>query len=126
MGLPEIHVAVHRSDAAGNVFRLTRNYVVHSVLVIPKGFESDGASVPRIFWRIVFPPGDEAALPGAIVHDYLYRCCGKAAGSTWSRSEADDLFLSLMLENGVGLIRAWTAWAGVRIFGGSSWKAVEQ
>lgn len=126
MALPEIHVAVHRSDEAGNVYRLLKPYVVHSVLAVPAGFESDGASVPRAFWRIVFPPGDELALPAAVVHDYLYRNGGKAAGSTWNRSEADDLFLSLMLENGVGSFRAWSAWIGVRIFGGSSWQEVQQ
>lgn len=37
---------------------------------IPKGFTTDGASVPRPFWSI-FPPNRTDYLPCAIVHDYL-------------------------------------------------------
>jgi len=38
-------------------------------VTIPKGFRSDGASVPRIFWSI-FPPNRTDYLPCAILHDY--------------------------------------------------------
>ena len=37
---------------------------------IQKGFRTDGASVPRLFWSI-FPPNRTDYLPCAIIHDYL-------------------------------------------------------
>ena len=37
---------------------------------IKKGFRTDGASVPRLFWSI-FPPNRTDYLPCAIIHDYL-------------------------------------------------------
>jgi hypothetical protein len=40
-------------------------------LVIPKGFEFDGASIPR-FWRIFFVPTCILFI-GSIVHDFGYR-----------------------------------------------------
>ena len=39
-------------------------------LLIPFGFRTDGASVPRIFWSF-FPPNRTDYLPCAIIHDYL-------------------------------------------------------
>ena len=38
--------------------------------IIPTGFTSNGANVPRIFWSI-FPPNRTDYLPCAILHDYL-------------------------------------------------------
>ena len=38
---------------------------------IPEGFESDRASVPRIFWSIIPPLGKYSI--GALIHDWLYR-----------------------------------------------------
>ncbi len=38
--------------------------------IVPKGFISDGASVPRIFWSI-FPPNSPEYLSAVVVHDYL-------------------------------------------------------
>jgi len=37
---------------------------------VPKGFTSDGASVPRFAW-FLFPPNRTDYLPCAIIHDYL-------------------------------------------------------
>jgi len=39
-------------------------------IFIPKGYRTDGASVPRIFWSI-FPPNRTDYLPCATIHDYL-------------------------------------------------------
>ena len=40
-------------------------------IVIPKGFQFDGASIPRIFWGILAPTG-LLLIPG-LVHDFAYR-----------------------------------------------------
>ena len=38
--------------------------------VVPAGFETDGASVPRLLWAVFSPAG--VLFQAAIVHDYLY------------------------------------------------------
>lgn len=79
--------------------------------VVPKGFETDFASVPKIFWNILPPIGLYAQ--AAIVHDYLYQT-GKV-----SRAEADEIFREIMKQDGVSFIVRNVMYAAVRIFGGS-------
>ena len=88
-------------------------------IVVPKNFESDGASVPRFFWRWVFPPNDERALKAAIAHDFIYR--NHPAG--WTKSEADKMFYDLLIAEGMPKRYARRAYYGVKFFGGSAWKA---
>ena len=110
-------VDIHQSDSMGNVFTLKED-LHEEGLTVPAGFESDGASVPRFFWRLVFPPGDQKALRAAFVHDYIYRT--HPAG--WTREMADLLFLKLLIAKGMPKFRAVLAWLGVRLFGGAAWK----
>lgn len=115
-------VDIHKSDAQGNVFTLKELLTIHyagRVLIVPIGFESDGASVPRFFWRLVFPPGDDKALRAAFAHDYLYRV--HPAG--WDKEFADLMFHDLLIEDGIPKIRASLAWLGVAIFGRKAWEA---
>lgn len=112
-----VRIEVHRADDRGNVFTLLEP-LQYGAITVPAGFESDGASVPRFFWRLVFPPGDSQALRAAIIHDWIYR--RHPAG--WSRKEADELFRSLLVADGVPKWRARLAHRGVRLFGRSSWE----
>ena len=112
-----VRVEVHRADERGNVFTLLEP-LRRNELTVPAGFESDGASVPRFFWRIVFPPGDSQALRAAILHDYIYR--EHPAG--WSRADADRLFFDVLTADGVPKTRAKLAYWGVRLFGKGSWE----
>ena len=111
-------IDVHRSDEMGNVFTL-REPLTCGGLTVPAGFESDGASVPRFFWRVVFPPGDTKALRAAFLHDWIYRTHPEG----WSRAAADELFRQVLIEDGIPRNSADLAWWGVRLFGGSSWEA---
>ena len=90
-----------------------------SGLTVPAGFESDGASVPRLLWGVVFPRDDRQALFAAIMHDYIYR----AHPPKWGRADADELFLHLMQQGGVPDARRICAYAGVRLFGRRAWAA---
>lgn len=121
-------VDIHKSDERGNVYTLREPggitrlwpddiYRINTVHV-PEGFESDGASVPRLFWRVVFPPGDEKALRAAILHDYIYR----AHPDGWTRADADAMFRDTLIEDGVPLVSANLAYAGVRLFGALAWR----
>ena len=114
-----VKVSVHKSDIQGNVYTLLEPLCCCD-LTIPAGFKSDGASVPRFFWRLVFPPGDACALRAGIIHDYIYR--KRPAG--WSRKAADQLFYDLLIRDGTPVYRACLAYTAVRLFGRSSWKTV--
>lgn len=116
--LPAIEVLRHKSDERGNIFTL-QTEIIYCGLVLPVGFESDGASVPRILWPVVFPADDLQAMFGAFVHDFVYRTHPRG----WSKAQADDEFKYLLERGGVSKRRARLAYLGVKLFGGPSWRA---
>jgi len=77
-------------------------------IVVPRGFRTDLASVPRIFWVLIPPFGRYSQ--AAVVHDYLYRM-------EHDRKEADSIFYDLMIEYGVWKWKAIIMYLGVRAFG---------
>jgi hypothetical protein len=86
-----------------------RDFEVHGVLV-PAGFQFDGASTPRVFWSIIPPFKDVKA--AACVHDYL---C-EAAKNRDDRLFADRLFYRMLRENPrINDNRALAGYIGVRI-----------
>ena len=110
----------HAEDERGNVLTVLYNYRVDyngKSFIIPRGFESDGASVPRMFWRVVFPSTDSDAVTAGICHDYIYR----EQPADWTREEADRMFLALLVEFGVGIWSANRAYDALRLFGWSAW-----
>ena len=110
-------IDIHSTDQHGNVFTLMED-IYHKDLTIPCGFQSDGCSVPRIFWRLVFPPLDNKAIRAGVIHDYIYRTHPEG----WTKWQADREFRKLLLEDGVSMIRANLAFAGVVIGGRKAWK----
>lgn len=56
-------------------WRVTEDYYYSlsdsAMIVIPKGFKFDGASIPRIFWGLLSPTG-LLLIPG-LLHDYAYK-----------------------------------------------------
>ncbi|MBR6240694.1 MAG: DUF1353 domain-containing protein [Lentisphaeria bacterium] len=115
-----IKVEIHHSDKLGNVCRTLFPQKITfrgKSFVIPRGFESDGASVPRFFWRIVCPPLDPAAVRAGVAHDYIYR----VQPSGWTRKEADLMFLCFLIEDGLSPYRARRAYLAVRLFGWLAW-----
>ena len=82
-------------------------------IIVPRGFVTDFASVPRIFWTF-FPKHGEYTR-AAIVHDFLYwqqRC---------TREQADELFDILMDDSDVDSTTRFTIYAAVRVWGGDAW-----
>lgn len=95
------------------------------MIVVPRGFETDLASVPRIFWSILAPTGKHAR--AAIIHDFLY-----STGGAWrknlpadrprlTRRECDAIFHRIMQNAGVRITRRWLMWLAVRICGWLPW-----
>ena len=86
-------------------------------LKIHAGFQSDGASVPRIAWSISGLTPDGMLRAGALMHDYLYRIRGHFLSAPTKRKDADKVFYDLMIAAGVARYRAWIAYRAVRLFG---------
>lgn len=102
----------------GDIYELQEK--IHYLnLHIPSGFVSDGCSVPRFFWRVVFPKGDTRAMRAGFVHDYIYR----NHPEKWTREEADVNFLNILIADGINKVSAYIAFFGVRLFGKKSWNA---
>jgi hypothetical protein len=76
---------------------------------VPPGFETDFASVPKVFTWLI--PRYGVYTKAAILHDYL--CATKPV----NRSDADGIFRRAMRELGVSFLRRWIMWAAVRAGG---------
>ena len=120
----------------GRVWKLLDTFRYHigspdsdEIVVVPRGFLTDFASIPRGLWNI-FPPAGPYA-PAALVHDYLY-----TYAEIWQRNPialdydrridrkyADDAFREVMEVIGVGRIKRNLMYRGVRLFGGKAWDA---
>jgi hypothetical protein len=83
--------------------------VAKTVYRVPKGFNTDFASVPRLPF-VYLATGNTAHAP-AVVHDFLYRT-GAA-----ERTLADAVFREAMQVTNVPAWRSWVMWAGVRVAG---------
>lgn len=108
-------------------WRLTEDLVYrgkHETWVIPAGFHTDLASIPRPF-RAYFDQAGEHTR-AAILHDYLCRPERRIDPVTGleviappvSRSDADGVFRRVLREDGVELHRRWVMWAAVRVGSG--------
>jgi hypothetical protein len=75
---------------------------------IPRGFEFDGASIPRAFWFWVGSPFEPQFWEAALIHDWLYLT------HILPRNIADEAFRLALLQAGVGAVRARIMWAAVR------------
>lgn len=84
-------------------------------LLIKKGFRMDGASIPRMFWRVVGHPFQLPLLPCALAHDGLY------AAELLPRGECDWEFLSLQELAGIGWAKRNTIYSAVRAGGVFVW-----
>ena len=71
-----------------------RHYSRYGLICVPKGFRTDGASIPRIFHSIIGPYG--SYFPAAIVHDFLYRQASDEFYGDITRAMADRIFLDAM------------------------------
>lgn len=91
-------------------------------LTVPKGFEFDGASIPRIAELIgpilgfSYRQGDFRLHSASVVHDWIYFT------HQMPKANADDLFYYMLRQSEVGWSNAWMMWSAVRNHGKSSWK----
>jgi len=95
-----------RRNCGRPIWKLTWSLSYGEILV-PAGFETDLASVPRLFWRIASPID---AIEPAIIHDYL---CRNQIGT---RKEADRVFVYAMADYGVAWWRRTLMYVAVRVY----------
>lgn len=92
---------------------------------VPKGAETDGASIPRFLWRVCGHPLEAPRVYAAMLHDWLYSGVdpaedkGGAHPSDVSRADADLCYYNLLRHFGVSWWRAKTEYYALRMFGGS-------
>jgi len=87
-------------------FELVEDYH-YSNVIVPKGYRTNGADIPRILWSI-FPPNSPEYLSAVVVHDYL---CDK--GST---GLADAVLKTMMSELGVAKWKVALFYYSVRAY----------
>jgi hypothetical protein len=83
-------------------------------LIIPAGYITDFASVPRIFRGIVQPGGNHNL--ATLIHDWLYDT------QLGTRKQADEEMLHWLMKAGCSKAKAYTMYLAVRIGGRSWWK----
>ena len=95
-------------------YYLTHN-PFYKEIVVPKGFISDLASIPRVMTPFIPKLGKYNK--AAILHDYLYDVMSEEFYIMISREDADNIFLESMGILGVKKHRAKLLYLGVHLFG---------
>lgn len=90
--------------------------VPNDYILIPKGFVTDFASIPSLFWSILPRWGKYGK--AAVLHDYMY-----VTKVGYTRKETDDIFRQAMLKLGTKPWKATVMYWAVRLFGKFAWEA---
>lgn len=59
------------------------------LIIVNKGYRTNGADVPRALWRL-YPPYSPEYMPAVVIHDYL---CDKAVETAKDKKELQEKFL---------------------------------
>ena len=113
-----VDVRIYRYKKSGNIMAETLASLTYTTddnveLEVPAGFETNFASVPKIFWNL-FPPIDKYT-NASVLHDWLY--AGNGANLGYSRKQCDKLFYQCVKESGIRAFPAWIMYISVRAFG---------
>jgi hypothetical protein len=99
-------VVARHDDDTWQLVSPIRYHGATDTFLVPSGFVSDFASVPRVaVWLI---PRFGRYTLAAIVHDYL------CATLPISPVDVDGVFRRILREERVGTVRRWLMWCGVR------------
>ena len=91
---------------------------------IPEGFEMDFGSIPEpLEWLPGLEPyGSEGDCPYAL-HDWLYYSHRSGQDRCRDRKDADQILYDSLRVCGVGRVRAYVIWCGVRVGGWIAWNS---
>ena len=102
-----------------NVFILFEDVAVESLgysIIIKKGFDFDGASIPKWLWSIYGSPLNGNYVVASLIHDGLY------ASQKVSKRISDKIFLDIMKQSNVGYVKRTSMYLAVTLFGSKDWK----
>lgn len=85
--------------------------------VVPKGTQTDGASIPRILWRVCGHPLEAPRCYAAALHDWLYGGGVKDV----TRAQADRCYYLLLRHFGTPMWKAKMEYWALRMFGWTHW-----
>lgn len=81
------------SPLSNGNYILTRGYKIKlnngDLITIEKGYQTNGADIPRLFWRL-YPPYAPEYMPAVLIHDFL---CDKAIETAKDKKELQEKFL---------------------------------
>ena len=101
------------STADGHNFTLLEPFTYlckdGTIIIVPEGSQSDGASTPQILWNTLPPFG--VYFKAAFLHDFLYRA------TEFPKEFCDNVLLEAMECLGVNQIEADTIYEGVHLGG---------
>jgi hypothetical protein len=108
----------------GKLFRLEEPLVYEighegsgQAIVVPKGFVTDFASIPRLS-QVLIPK--DIGRRAAIVHDWLYATRG--CKGTFTRQQCDEIFLEAMQVLRVPWLVRRAMYRAVRLGGWAAWR----
>jgi hypothetical protein len=96
------------SKVSHRKWKVEKDWVTPEV-VVPRGFVSNGANIPRVLWVFMTPAGE--LFEASIVHDYMYDNAIK------TKKDADRIFKETALYYGVPKFKAHIAYLAVKLFG---------
>ena len=81
------------SPLSNGNYVLTRGYKIKlnngDLIQIERGYQTNGADIPRLFWRL-YPPYAPEYMPAVLIHDFL---CDKAIETAKDKKELQEKFL---------------------------------
>ena len=116
-----LYLIVHDVPLKQKPFELTYDFMYYTkigcapfterLIMVPRGYRTDFASIPRFLWRILPPFGPYGK--AAVVHDWL---CDESPHSV-DHITAAEIFNEGMTVLGVGRFKRWTMTQAVKRFG---------
>ena len=84
-------------------------------LDVKAGFRFDGASIPRILWRVCGHPLEAPRIAAALAHDWIYSC------KCLSRADADLIYLTICAWVGIPAFCRTVEYSALRLCGWLAW-----
>lgn len=115
----EIHLkdlGIHKGTRKFELLQDFRCFYNGTLIVVPKGFITDGVSVPRFAWGIIGPFG--SAFPAALVHDWLF----SPYNTKYTWKESNWIFYKLMKECGVNFLQRQIIYSALIVGSYPVWK----
>jgi len=88
-------------------------------IVVPRGFITDFASIPWPASMLI--PKSGRYNQAAVLHDWLYDRAGVLDNKTYTRAEADKIFLEAMTVLKVNKFKRWVMYRHVRVWSWIFW-----